>query len=227
MSWIAGLPDGTFMIMNGGRNGAAGFSLGRGLNFDAVLYNPTKPVNSRMCVIVNTTVARLYHSQAIVLLDGRVLVSRSNPTGQLNHVPPQDIIGFPEEFRVEVFTPPYHLSCLSRATFALVNTDWEYGEEIGFTLTIGSTANLRVSLLGAVASTHGNSMGQRTISPEVSCMGTACTVVPNAHVCPPSWFMFFVLDDPTLSVGVFVHIGGNPASLGNWPQNMDFEIPGV
>jgi hypothetical protein len=195
----------------------------------AVLYDPSKPINHRMSVMANTTVARLYHSEAIVLLDGRVLISGSDPTGQLADVPPEDIIDFPEEFRVEVFTPPYLLSGLPRPTFTLTNTDWSYGESVSFTLTSGSTANLKVSLLGAVASTHGNSMGQRTIFPEVSCAGTTCTVVapPNAHVCPASWFMFFVLDGPTPSVGVFVRIGGDPAGLGNWPQGLGFDLPGV
>jgi len=39
--------------------------------------------------------------------------------------------------------------------------------------------------------------------------------------------MFFVLDGPTPSVGVFVRIGGDPAGLGNWPQGLGFELPGV
>lgn len=226
---MAGLPDGTYIVMNGGEHGAAGFGLGGDPNYNAVLYDPTKPVNSRMSVMANTTVARMYHSEAIVLLDGRVLVSGSDPTGQLADVPPFDTVDFPEEFRVEVFTPPYLLSGLPRPTFKLSNTDWAYGQSVTFTLTSGSTLNLKVSLLGAVASTHGNSMGQRTIFPKVSCAGTTCTVVapPNAHVCPPSWFMFFVLDGPTPSVGVFVRIGGDPAGLGNWPQGLGFDLPGV
>ena len=62
------------------------------------------------------------------------------------------------------------------------------------TLTIpsGSTTNIKISLLGAVASMHDNSMGQRTIFPELSCEGTACTVVAllNARVSP---FMVYVI----------------------------------
>jgi len=156
MPCMAGLPDGTYIILNGGEHGAAGFGLGGDPNYNAVLYDPTKPVNTRMSVMANTTVARLYHSEAIVLLDGRVLVSGSDPTGQLADVPPEDITDFPEEFRVEVFTPLYLLSGLARPTFTLTNMDWSYNETITFTLTSGSTANLKVSLLGAVASTHGN-----------------------------------------------------------------------
>lgn len=37
----------------------------------------------------------------------------------------------------------------------------------------------------------------------------------------------FVLDGPTPSVGQFVRIGGDPASLGNWPDLPGFDLPGV
>lgn len=222
---MAGLPDGTYLITGGGQHGVAGFGLGGAPNLNAVLYDPSKPVNQRMSVLANTTVARLYHSEAITLLDGRVMISGSDPTGDYSS--PQG--NWPEEYRVEVFTPPYLLSGLARPTLTLGIKDWKYGAAYTFTLTAGSAANLRVSLLGSVSSTHGNSMGQRTLFPAVSCSGTTCTVTapPNAHVCPPGWYMLFVLDGPTPSVGVFVRIGGDPAKLGAWPKLTGFDLPGV
>lgn len=222
---MAGLPDGTYLIANGGQHGVAGFGLAGAPNYNAVLYDPKKPVNQRMSVMANTTVARLYHSEAIVLLDGRVMISGSDPTGGYGPTPGN----FPEEYRVEVFTPPYLLSGLPQPTFTIANKDWIYSAAVAFTVTAGSTANLKVSLLGSVSSTHGNSMGQRTLFPAVSCAGTTCTVTapPNVHVCPPGWYMMFVLDGPTPSVGVFVRIGGDPASLGNWPNLPGFQLPGV
>lgn len=57
MPCIAGLPDGTYLILNGGQHGVAGFGLGDAPNLNAVLYDPTKPVNSRMSIMANTTVA--------------------------------------------------------------------------------------------------------------------------------------------------------------------------
>jgi hypothetical protein len=224
MSCMAGLPDGTYIIVNGAHHGAAGFGLGGDPNYNAVLYDPSKPVNSRMSVMANTTVARLYHSEAIILLDGRVLITGSDPTGLYQDTNPND---FPEEYRVEVYTPPYLLSGLARPTFTITNTDWAYGESVTFTVTSGTAS--KVSLLGSAVSTHGNAMGQRTIFPDLSCSGTTCTIVapPNAHVCPPGWFMMFVLDGPTPSVGQFVRIGGDPASLGNWPDLPGFDLPGV
>jgi len=227
MPCMAGLPDGTYVIVNGAQHGVAGFGLGGDPNFNAVLYDPTKPVNSRMSIMANTTVARLYHSEAITLLDGRVMISGSDPTGDYN----QPAGDWPEEYRVEVFSPPYLLSGLPRPTFTIQNTDWDYNANVQFTLTSGSTANLRVSMLGSVVSTHGNAMGQRTIFPAFTCNGNTCTITapPNAHVAPPGWFMLFVVDGPTPSVGQFIRIGKDPGKIGNWPANLPAfaPLPGV
>jgi hypothetical protein len=221
LSCIAPLPDGTYLIANGAQQGVAGFGLANNPNWNAVLYDPSKPLGSRMTVMANTTVSRLYHSEAITLLDGRVLISGSDPQDGKN----------PEEYRVEVFSPPYLKQGKTRPTFAqLSSKDWAYNGQITFTLghapIYGATT---VSLLGAVSSTHGNSMGARTIMPSVTCAGLTCTVTapPNNHVCPPGWFQFFVLDGGIPSVGVYVRIGGDPAGLGNWPQGADFTRPGL
>lgn len=219
MPCIAALPDGTYLILNGAHHGVAGFGLGEDPNLNAVLYNPAKPLNKRMSIMANTSVPRLYHSEAILLADGRVMVSGSDP---------QDPIHL-EEYRVEVFTNPYLLSGLPRPEFQLQSKDWIYGKSIEFQLIAGSTYNLKVSLLGSVVSTHGNSMGQRTIFPEVNCAENICniTVPPNSHVCPPGWFQVFILDGKTPSVGQFVRIGGDPAGIGNWPNFTDFNLPGI
>lgn len=221
ISCICALPDGTYLIMNGAQQGRAGFGLATEPNLNAVLYNPSKPVNSRMSVMANTTVARLYHSEAILLLDGRVLVSGSDP----------EDVRFPQEYRVEVFVPPYLLSGAKQPTYTLSSTDLAYGEKFTVTVNLfqGTTATMKISLLAAVSSTHGNSMGQRTIFPAFTCVGNVCTVTapPNAHVSPPAWHMLFVLDGPTPSVAQWVRIGGDPAGLGNWPNYPDFNIPGI
>lgn len=222
MPCMAGLPDGTYVILGGAQHGVAGFNLASAPNYNAVLYDPAKPANQRMSVMANTTVARMYHSEAIVLLDGRVMVSGSDPTGQYDSPPDS----FPEELRVEVFSPPYLLNNAIRPTFTIANKDWAYAQSVTFTSSIPGA---RVSLLGSVSSTHGNSMGQRTMFPAVSCIETKCVVTspPNAHACPPGWYMMFVLDGPTPSVGQYVRIGGDPANLGNWPDLPGFPLPGV
>jgi hypothetical protein len=133
---MTALPDGTYLILNGGQQGRAGFGLATNPNLNAVLYDPSQPVNQRMSVMANTTVDRLYHSEAILLQDGRVLVSGSDP----------EDTRFPQEYRVEVFVPPYLLSGDARPTFNVSNTDWAYGQSVTITVTSGNTANMRASL---------------------------------------------------------------------------------
>lgn len=222
---MAPLPDGTYLILNGAHRGVAGFGLATDPNLNALLYDPSQPHGARISVLANTTVARLYHSEAVTLLDGRVLVSGSDPEDNVN----------PEEYRVEVFSPPYLLQLASRPrptfTLAAGSRNWAYGAA-GIPFTLGGApvnGDIGVTLLGAVFSTHGNGMGGRTLLPAVRCAGTSCTVdaPPGAHVCPPGWYQFFVTDGGVPAVGVYVRIGGDPAALGNWPDFADFMVPGV
>ncbi|KAA1470743.1 copper radical oxidase [Dentipellis sp. KUC8613] len=221
MSCMAALPDGTFMILNGAQQGVAGFGLATDPNLNALLYDPSQPVNSRISILNNTIVARLYHSEATLLPDGRVLVSGSDPQTP----------GFPEEMRVEVYIPPYLNEGRTQPEFNVTETDWDYGGTytINVHLFHGDTSTLKVSLVAATSSTHGNTMGGRTIFPAFSCNGNACTITapPNAKVSPPGWHQLFILDGPTPSHSAWVRIGGDPAQLGNWPDFPDFTLPGV
>jgi hypothetical protein len=219
MPCMAPLPDGTYLIANGAHHGVAGFGLAVDPNLNALLYDPSKEVGSRITVMANTTIARLYHSEAITLLDGRVLISGSNPEDDVN----------PEEYRVEVFVPPYLLNGKPRPTFTVTNKDWTYGQAITVNVGVVGNGAITATLLGSVSSTHGNSMGARTIMPAIACNAGACTVTapPNSNICPPGWYQFFILDGGVPAVGVYVRIGGDPAALGNWPNFADFSRPGV
>jgi hypothetical protein len=244
MPCMAALPDGTFLILNGARQGNAGFGLANDPNLGAVLYNPAAPAGSRFSILANTIVARLYHSEATLLPDGRVLVSGSDPN-------PDGVQVFPEEFRLEVYVPPYLSAGLKQPEFTLGTKNWAYGGSYQITnvkLYQGTTAGLKVSLIAgtcllplsfrtspsdlhgtATSSTHGAIMGGRTLFPAVSCSGTTCTITapPAGGVCPAGWFMLFVLDGPTPSVAQWVQIGGDPGKLGNWPATGGFTVPGV
>ena len=219
MSCMVTLPDGTFMIMNGAEQGVAGFGLANTPNLNALLYDTRKPKHHRISVMANTTVARLYHSEAVLLDDGRVLVSGSDPEDGKN----------PQEYRIEVFLPPYLTSGAPRPAFTIANNDWVNGQTYSFTVTAGNS-NLKVSLLGSEASTHGNSMGARILFPSFQCSGSSCTVTapPGPFVAPPGWYRMFVLSNDIPSSGTWVRIGGDPGSLGNWPNAADFQpLPGV
>ncbi|KAJ7186433.1 copper radical oxidase [Mycena filopes] len=222
MPCMVALPDGTFLILNGAVQGIAGFGLANDPNLGALLYDPSMPFNQRISILNTTIVARLYHSEAILLPDGRVLVSGSDPLSPFN----------PEEFRIEVYIPPYLAQGNTQPSFNITDTDWAYGTEhsIDVTLYQGTTSTMKVSLIAATSSTHGNTMGSRTIFPAFSCVENTCTITapPNAFVSPPGWHQLFILDGPTPSHSAWVRIGGDPAEIGNWPANLpDFTLPGV
>lgn len=207
------------MIINGAQQGVAGFNLASDPNLSALLYDPSQSLGSRISILNSTTIPRMYHSEASLLPDGRVMLSGSDPQTS----------GLLEELRIEVYIPPYLSQGLTQPTVTVPNTDWAYGGQYQINVKLFQGQAMRVSLVAAVSSTHGNVMGSRTIFPAFSCQGTVCTVTapPNAQVSPPSWYQLFVLDGPTPSHGVFVRIGGDPAKLGNWPALAGFNLPGV
>jgi hypothetical protein len=221
MTCVAALPDGTFLIANGAQQGIAGFGTSSNPNLGAILYDPSKPVGSRMSIMATTIVARLYHSEATLLQDGRVLISGSDP----------EDARFPQEYRVEVFMPPYLLNGATPPTLSCTDQDWAYGGtySCAIFLPTGNTSGAKFSLISAVSSTHGNSMGMRTLFPEFSCSGTTCSITapPDSTITPPGWFQLFLLDGPTPSYSVWVRIGGDPAEFGNWPNLPDFNVPGM
>lgn len=228
MTCMTTLPDGTFMIMNGAEEGVAGFGLADVSNLNAVLYDSRKPKHQRISILGNTTIPRMYHSEAVLMDDGRVLVTGSDP--QDDRTDAQGNILHPQEYRYEVYIPPYLASGAPRPAFTLQNNDWTNSAGYQFTVTAGS-ANIRVSLLGSEASTHGNSMGARILEPAVDCGSfPVCTVTapPGPYVAPPGWYRMFVLDNEIPSVATWVRIGGDPGSLGNWPNFPDFQpLPGL
>jgi hypothetical protein len=219
MPCMVALPDGTYLIVNGAHQGIGGFQLASDPNLSALLYDPSRHVGSRFSILNNTTIARMYHSEATLLPDGRVLISGSDPQTS----------GLPEELRIEVYIPPYLCEGLTQPVVTVPNTDWAYGGQFQITVKLFQGQTMRVSLIAATSSTHGNVMGGRTIFPEFSCAGTVCTVTapPNAGVSPPGWHQLFILDGRTPSHGVFVRIGGDPARLGDWPALPGFDLPGV
>ncbi|KAJ8597264.1 copper radical oxidase-like protein [Rhizopogon salebrosus TDB-379] len=228
MPCMATLPDGTYMILNGAHQGVAGFGLATDPNLSAILYDPSQPIGHRMSILNNTIVARLYHSEATLLPDGRVLVSGSDPQTYY----PNGSFVYPEEMRIEVYVPPYLSQGLQQPEFTITETDWDLGGQYSITVNLfqGTTSGMRISLVAASSSTHGNVMsGGRIIFPAFSCSGNTCTITapPNAYVCPPGWHQLFILDGPTPSHSAWVRIGGDPGQLGNWPAYSDFTTPGV
>jgi hypothetical protein len=134
MPRMAGLLGGTYIVMNRCEHRVQGFGLGGDPNHNTVLYDLTKPVNSRMSAMANTTVARLYHSKAILLLDEQVLgrpaslktfllrtlssfKKSSNSRSLPHHISCLDYPGLPSSWRIQIGlmgSPLHPLSSLAQ-----------------------------------------------------------------------------------------------------------------
>jgi len=151
---LIALPDGIYLILNGAQQVNAGFGLATDPNHNALLYDPRQPIRARMTIMANTTIACLHHFAAVLMDNGRVLVSDSDPQDPTH----------PEEMLFEVFNPPYiiNIDPSIRPSFTLANGEcFAYADAI--TIAITGAIPSAILLPGAVASTHGNSMGHRTI----------------------------------------------------------------
>jgi hypothetical protein len=118
------LPNGKVLILNGARRGNGGYPWPEGTsnwhatdpNLDAILYDPAAPLGNRFKVYGTTTIARMYHSAAILTYEGSVLVGGSST------VDPMTLSGpYPTEFRAEKFYPTY-MAAAARPIIVSVST---------------------------------------------------------------------------------------------------------
>lgn len=102
------LLDGTVLWINGAKAGAQGFGLADPPALDAMIYDPLTYTWDKRG---KSPLPRLYHSVALLLLDGTVMIAGSNP----NETPirrDQIVLNdtskkFWTEFNTEVWVPPY------------------------------------------------------------------------------------------------------------------------
>ncbi|KAG0377524.1 hypothetical protein BGX24_005936 [Mortierella sp. AD032] len=108
------LPDGSVMMFNGANRGTAGYGRAKDPVLHPIRYQPwesqeTVQANSRFTVQNPSYIPRLYHSIAMPVLDGRVMVAGSNPNANT-----LDWSEYPVEYRVEMFSPGYMFSDVPR-----------------------------------------------------------------------------------------------------------------
>ncbi|HEU0016148.1 MAG TPA: galactose oxidase-like domain-containing protein [Longimicrobium sp.] len=175
------LPNGKVLVVSGSSTGKA--DLGGDPVFQVQWFDPATSGWTTLC---STRVPRLYHSTALLLPDGRVLIAGKDGAFQ----PPA--YKYPEH-RCELFSPPY-LFAGPRPTFTGAPASAGYGASITVSTpdpaAIGSVALIRC---GAV--THSFNMDQRFVGLAFT-PGTGAitlTTPPNANVAPRGWYMLFLV----------------------------------
>lgn len=211
------LPDGTVVWLNGASQGAQGFNLAVNPAYEILIYDPSQPLGQRFTTGATSSIARLYHSVALLLLDGTIMIAGSNPVEQPILFPnTQD--PYVTEFRVEIYTPPY----LSRdnanrrpTNIALSSTSLSAdGSTFNIQFDAPSGAqNVSVVLYYGGFVTHSVHMGHRMIILEQSGWDTSSTsqdltvwMPPNSNIAPPGPYVVYVVCDGVPGIGQFFSV---------------------
>jgi hypothetical protein len=139
---------------------------------------------------------RLYHSNALLLPDGRVLTAGSNPHREIN------------ELRIEIFRPPY-LFRRERPVITKFSKELQYGSELEIECSDAETIR-EICLIRPTVTTHCVNTEQRYVGLRCSKQTPKilqCSVPSNKNLAPPGYYMLFVVnDDKVPSVAQFVHL---------------------
>ncbi|MFD7580082.1 galactose oxidase-like domain-containing protein [Kitasatospora sp. NPDC059817] len=194
------LPDDT-VFTTGGSSGYRG----RGASdlLKAQVYHPD---TNSFSTAAEPAVGRNYHSEALLLPDGRVAVLGSNPlfADKAETTPG----GF--EQRIEIYTPPY-LFHGDRPQVAAAPE----AAKLGTTVRIGTVrpdAVATAKLIRPSSVTHVTDVEQRSVALDISgrtADGVSLTLPANPNLLPPGWYMLFLTDAAgTPSVARWIQVTG-------------------
>jgi hypothetical protein len=214
------LLDGTVLWLNGVNQGAEGFGDATNPIMDALIYDPRSPLGTRWRIDATSTVARLYHSVSLMLLDGTILVAGSNPVEQ-PVLQASASVPWPTEFRVERYTPPYLVGNKAALRPADVTIDGTTNGvtpggsnfTVAFQLPNSAASEVKVVLYYTGFVTHSLHMGHRMVYCDYGDYNQnetaqSITVIPppNHNITPPGYYTLFVVADRVPSVGQMVMV---------------------
>lgn len=165
------LPDTKVLVVGGRRNTAGGVG-------DSVMVPEIfDPAPSVWDAVAPHRVARMYHSTALLLPDGRVLAAGGDyhPSG-------------------EIYSPPYMFAG-PRPVIRSAPAAIAYGDTFAVSFDTG-TGPFTIALVALTAVTHSNNMSQRYVRlDQVATTELETVVAPTSpNLAPPGFYMLFVTD---------------------------------
>nr|PNR31520.1 hypothetical protein PHYPA_025641 [Physcomitrium patens] len=207
------LPTADVLIINGAQNGSQGWNKATNPAYSPVTYSPDN-AKARFHVLKATTIARMYHSTANLLSDGRIIVAGSN-----THQYYTFSGDFPTELRVEAFDPPYldpSYEDIRPSIFNLTTKRIRYSLTFTAVFTVvNRTGDFELNLLSSPFTTHSFSQGQRMLKLNITepvelgrrgMYQTTVTAPPNSIVAPESHYLLWPIQRKVAGKGVWVQI---------------------
>lgn len=199
------LPDGTVAIIGGAGAGEADDA-----SPPIMWIESFDPATETFTPRTGITVPRLYHSTALLLPNGSVMMAGSTGARWSQSISG----GSANEFRIEVYHPPYQFRG-PRPVLRLPTTALRYGRPLDIEIPTGPRRINKVALIRHGSTTHTNNMDQRYVGLKIT--GTTDTHVAvnlpaDGVLAPPGPYLLFVIgadanNDPVPSLGSFVMLG--------------------
>ena len=205
------LADGTVLAVGGEPTaGQTGPSEVSGGVLSSEIWNPATQTWSPATA---TGATRGYHSTAVLMPDGTVLVGGSG------HANP----GLAGQFSSQVYSPAY-LSKGPRPTITSVPSHLNYGN--GFNVTMGDASTIsQVNLVSLGSDTHQSDMDQHFVPLSYTQSGSTLTIQPpsGGTYAPPGHYMLFILNSSGVpAVAPIVSVSG-PATAPSAPTGVTAE----
>jgi len=212
------LPDGTVLVTGGGLYAYPTYL--PGAVYPVELWSP---VTQTWTTLASMNAPRLYHSNALLLPDARVVISGG---GRSVNCPEST-----DQLSAEFFEPPY-LFQGPRPAITAAPTQLSYGQV--FTVQTPDAAQIaKVSLMRFGAVTHGFDVGQHFLPLAFTAGSGSLTVTApaNSNLAPQGNYMLFIVNTSGVpSIAAIAQVGGtgefqkpisNPTSPTNPPNTVN------
>lgn len=182
------------------------------------LWSESAPNDWQTMAASPSGIPRVYHSMALLLPDGRVLIGGGGLPGALGE-PGAGTVTTSNQFRgyghpdAEIYSPPYLFDINGQPAARPVITSIQTKKiGLGQTMQVGYSSGSAITSavlvrLGSV--THGNNQDQRRVQLTFSTNGNTLNVTmpPNGQMCPPGPYMLFILNaNGTPSVARIINV---------------------